>query len=184
MGEEIKEECGVLAVCLKDFSKNSDRLVQLGHRGLSGIQHRGQTGAGIVVHKLKTRDYEKVLDVLKSPGTVYQLFGGEDDEKRKQIYADHAGVGLIGHVRYGTSGNRKNAEDYTQPFYRRHGRVWKKFALSFNGNLANFPELEKELMKNDYDLETSVDTELIMHLFSSGLNRLYQASGQEKKQDF
>lgn len=186
MGEEIKEECGILGIYLKDISRNNPLLIELARDGLSAIQNRGQTGAGFVSYKLRAEgNHGRILDPNKTPGTVHRLFGSGDINEFKKICEDYAGIGFIGHVRYGTSGKRGDDEDYVQPFLRRHGKRWKKFGLSFNGNLANYSELEQELIGTEYDLETNVDTELIMHLFSLALNKFSEKFEDEsKKPDF
>ena len=51
--------------------------------------------------------------------------------------------------------------------------------FAFNGNEANYSELEKELLAHDYELETGTDTEVIMHLVSIALKQQQVQQGGE-----
>ncbi|MBS3074930.1 amidophosphoribosyltransferase [Candidatus Pacearchaeota archaeon] len=183
MGDNLKEECGICGIYLKNPIKNSELISYNLDLMLNRMQRRGQTGSGISIFKIREGKYGKVLKTLKKPGLVSNLFGGENLDLRKKIIKENNGIAGIGHVRYGTSGNRGNTLDLLQPFLRRHGKKWKKFSICFNGNLANYPELEEELRKRDYDLETDVDTEVIMHLFSLGIKK-FSDENNEVKPDF
>ena len=70
----------------------------------------------------------------------------------------------------------------TQPFERRHGRLWKRFAFCYNGNLANHDLLRNRLRKQEgYHLDTTTDTEVIMHLISINLKKAEDKSGKNTK---
>ena len=184
--EEVKEHCGVLGFCLKDDSEDSFIVPYLGEKGLSAIENRGQDGAGAYSLKKRKGKYGKIFGHVKDERTtVYKLFGGSDENKRKEIYEELKGIAFLAHVRYGTSGERSG---HAQPGYRWHGRRGKKFVFCWNGNLPNAPELEERILGplKDYDLETDVDTELILHLFSKKLKRRYEGFDLrgEKEPDF
>ncbi len=186
MEGEVKHNCGVLGFCLNDDSEDSILVPELGKRGLSAIQNRGQDGAGAYSLKKKKGKYGKTFENVKDvSATVYQLFGGDNEERKCKIYEKLKGIAFLAHVRYGTSGDRRGS---AQPGYRRHGRRGKRFVFGWNGNLANAPELEDKVLSNfgDYDLESDIDTELIMHLVSKKLKRLYEEFdlGKGKKPDF
>src|SRR4028118_1733779 len=73
------------------------------------------------------------------------------------------------------------AEDrsYAQPFERAHGRKAKWFAFAFNGQLANYQDLKRELLeKGDYHLKRDTDTEILMHSLS------YELQGEDGAADW
>jgi amidophosphoribosyltransferase len=181
---DAKEECGVCGIYLKDRSENSLIVPASIDLMLSAIQRRGQSGTGVGVFKLREGKYSKPFVHRKKLLNVENFFGGDDSQKRSWVLETLKGVSGIGHVRYGTSGTRENALDMLQPFLRRHGRKSKRFCFCFNGNLANYPELEQDLLKNDYDLEIGVDTEIIMHLISLRLKFQQFNSEENFEQDF
>ncbi len=77
----------------------------------------------------------------------------------------HDGPAAIGHVRYATCGGDDRSS--AQPFEREHGRKTKWFAFAFNGQLANYQELKRDLLEqDDYHLTRDTDTEIIMHSLS------------------
>ena len=86
------------------------------------------------------RDREQILETYKQIGTVIEAFRLNHPAKYESIMAEYAGRAAIGHVRYATCG--ANNRSYAQPFERHHGCKWKWFSLAFNGQLANFAELE------------------------------------------
>ena len=86
-------------------------------------------------------------------------------DKFEAIMKGHDGPAAIGHVRYATCGGDERS--YAQPFEREHGRKAKWFAFAFNGQLANYQELKRELLeKGDYHLKRDTDTEILMHSLS------------------
>ena len=181
---DVKEECGVCGIYMKNKEENSIIVPASIDLMLSAIQRRGQSGTGVGVFKLREGKYGKPFVHRKKLINVENFFGGEDTYSRNLILNGLKGVAGIGHVRYGTSGSRDNASDQLQPFLRRHGRKAKRFCFCFNGNLANYPELEKDLLKSDYDLEIGVDTEIIMHLISLRLKFQQFNSEENFESDF
>ncbi len=171
----IKEECGVAAVALKEHLSEypiGGAAYFLGQM-LMQLQNRGQESAGIVTFNGKERTkLRKHIGV----GEVDEVFEVRDRDAYEKILLYNTGTSGIGHVRYSTSGVSLDYGDLiaeAQPFFRQHGRRWKRFALAFNGNLANYKELAEDLENNHgYDLETSVDTEVIMHFLSIDMKRL------------
>lgn len=170
MGDDKREECGIAAVFLKDRSKNSKNVPKVLDRLLTPIQRRGQSGTGVAVYRNKIGRYGETMISRKKLDTVEGFFGGVNDPKRAQILKDLKSISGIGHVRYVTSqnsGKRSLVKASLQPFYRRSGRSDRRFAFAFNGNIANYPELEDRLESEGFDLQTGTDTELMMHTFSS-----------------
>lgn len=137
---------------------------------LSSLQHRGQQSAGFVSYH-PDRERRK-LDGHKGVGLVKEVFGTSNGVF-DHLMENYSGTRAIGHVRWGTSGGSKNlkeSEDEAQPFYRRHGRTWKRFAFAWNGTVANYREVQKFLVDDvGYALDTHVDTELLMHLLAISL---------------
>lgn len=187
--KEVREECGIVGIYLKNPEKNRQKLPTLLYLALKELQHRGQESAGISTLNLHDTNYERKLKVLKKVGRVDDLFKPlfkpKLSEETKEFIKNYQGKAGIGHVRYATAGS---PTDYyhrleeAQPFLRRHGRAVKRFAIAFNGNLANYDILEDQMKQEGYDLETHVDTEIIMHLLSLELNKKMIVDNLGKKQ--
>jgi amidophosphoribosyltransferase len=165
--DELHHECGVAALYyLPDRGDRSavwagdpDRVSHLMPRMLLDLQNRGQLAAGMATYN-PARD--QLLDTYKEVGTVIEAFRINHPGKFSAIKEAHAGRAAIGHTRYATCGPTNRS--YAQPFERRHGCKWKWFAFAFNGQLANFPDLRDQLLRNhDYHLTRDNDTEVIMH---------------------
>ncbi len=123
------------------------------YESLIHLQHRGQDAAGIM-----TCDPHRFY-IKKGKGLVRDIF---DDGNMKRLVGN---LGL-GHSRYPTSGGY--GLDETQPLWT---GVPFGIAMSHNGNLVNYSDLKKELGKNHRRyLNSSSDTEAILHLFGSFLH--------------
>lgn len=162
MIDDIREECGLVAIASLDKSENVAPLIP---NMLQHLQHRGELAAGMSTFG-DTRT--QLIDTHKNLGTVSEAFRLSDSHERLRLYRRYAGHMGIGHVRYATSGT--DDRSYAQPFERHHGRKWKWFTFCFNGNLANYEEVRHSLMaKRDYHLTRETDTELIMHCLSKSV---------------
>ena len=172
MDNDIRENCGVAGIYLKrGFAEEHPEFLPEGlYMMLLDMQHRGQQGCGIAVYNPHER---KNFRVHKGLGMVKEVFRDSNKNERKKLIKSHIGKSGIGSVRYVTSSSIESpeqAEEEAQPLYRRHFRLYKRFAIAYNGNIANHSDLEKLLRETeDYDLETSVDTELIMALLALNL---------------
>ena len=122
---------------------------QLACLGLYALQHRGEESAGII-----TRNGKKV-NLHKALGLVSDVF---DDKSLRSLRGDFA----IGHLRYSTTGSStlKN----TQPFYVK-SKVGD-IAIAHNGNLTNTVKLRAELEDNGALFQTTMDSEIIVHLLA------------------
>lgn len=122
---------------------------QLACLGLYALQHRGEESAGII-----TRSGKKVY-LHKALGLVSDVF---DDKSLRSLRGDFA----IGHLRYSTTGSStlKN----TQPFYVK-SKVGD-IAIAHNGNLTNTAKLREELEDNGALFQTTMDSEIIVHLLA------------------
>jgi amidophosphoribosyltransferase len=144
MQDRFREECGVVGVFGHPEAAN------LAYLGLYALQHRGQESAGIVSTK------DGCLFSHRGLGLVADVF--DEDVIRKL-----EGTAAIGHNRYSTSGQTllKN----TQPFVVEYGRGG--LAVAHNGNLVNAMELRERLEEQGSIFQSTVDTEVIIHLIAA-----------------
>ncbi len=182
---ELKHECGVAAVyhhhagdrgvsSLTPVSGDAFSVSRLVPRMLLDMQNRGQLASGMTSYN---PDRDALLRTHKQLGTVAEGFRLNHKAKFESIMKDQAGPAAIGHVRYATCGG--DDKSYAQPFEREHGRKAKWFAFAFNGQLANYDELKRELLeKGDYHLKRDTDTEIFMHALS------YELQGEGTKIDW
>ncbi len=139
-------------------------------RMLLNMQNRGQLAAGMSTYREGRR---QLIMTYKDVGTVIEAFRMNHRAKFEAIMTRLAGPAAIGHVRYATCG--QDDVTYAQPFERQHGRRWKWFAFAFNGQLANYAALRRELLqKTDYHLARDTDTEILLHRIS------YELRGDER----
>jgi len=154
----LKEKCGVCGISCE---KNAEFFL---YKMLVQMQHRGQLSAGITTYHSQE---PLILKTHKDLGLVNNVFRAEHKGKFSSIMEQHSSKIGIGHVRYATSGC--DDKSYAQPFERMHGKKSKWFSFAFNGNIANYAELEKELKKSNYHLIRETDTEILEHLLAKGL---------------
>jgi amidophosphoribosyltransferase len=138
-----KEACGLLGIY---GHKEASWLTYL---GLYALQHRGEESAGIVSSDGET------LYGYKGMGLVGDVFNREQLTKLP-------GYAAIGHVRYSTTGSSqlKNA----QPLLVEYSRG--SIAVAHNGNLINATILRDELEAYGSIFQTTVDSEIIIHLMA------------------
>ncbi len=136
----MKEYCGVVGIY---GHKNA---AQLAYLALYALQHRGEESTGIV-----SFDGKKVHQ-HKGMGKVGDVFNEANLKKLK-------GPMAIGHVRYSTTGS--STVKNVQPLLVNHKRGF--IAVAHNGNLTNSVELRNELEDSGSILQTTMDSELIVH---------------------
>lgn len=136
----MKEYCGVVGI---HGHKDAARLAYL---ALYALQHRGEESAGIASY-----DYKKV-HLHKGMGLVGSVFNEDTLKKLKGPIA-------IGHVRYSTTGS--SITKNVQPLLINHKKGF--IAVAHNGNLTNSIELSNELEDSGSILQTTMDSELIVH---------------------
>jgi amidophosphoribosyltransferase len=160
MFDEFHEECGVVGVY------GHPEAATLAYLALYALQHRGQESAGIVASN------GDALISHRGMGLVADIFSHD-------ILGRLSGRLAIGHNRYSTSGSTvlKNC----QPFVVE----WAQGALAIahNGNLVNADELRARLEARGSIFQSTVDSEVIVHLIaaSSGrtlVDRIVDALGQ------
>ena len=138
-----KDECGVCGVYGHEDSS------KLTYFGLYALQHRGQESAGII-----SSDGNKVF-IHKDMGLVPEVFS---EEKLQKL----SGSLSIGHVRYSTTGESNIIN--TQPLLVTHRG--KTLAVAHNGNLVNSIKLRKELELKGSIFQTTMDSEIVLHLMA------------------
>ncbi|HID29363.1 MAG TPA: amidophosphoribosyltransferase, partial [Desulfobacterales bacterium] len=141
-----RESCGVFGVF------GHEDAAKLTYFGLYALQHRGQESGGIVTST------GKLIHEHKGMGLVPEVF----NESILNGLPGHIG---IGHVRYSTTGSSilKNA----QPFVVTH--AGKTLAIAHNGNLTNAGKLRVDLEKRGSIFQTTMDSEIIMHLLARNI---------------
>ncbi len=143
MQDYPKHYCGVFGVY------GHPNAAELTYYGLYALQHRGQESAGIV-----TSDGRQFREV-KGMGLVSQVFRGD-------VLHDLVGKIALGHTRYSTTGSSllRNAQPLTVDCAR--GQI----GIAHNGNLTNAAALRHELEARGSIFQTTVDSEIILHLMA------------------
>ena len=172
---ELYHECGIAAVYHlpnRDPSPlaplgDPEKTSQLISRLLLDIQNRGQLAAGMTTFN---PGRNQLIDTHKDVGTVTEVFQLNHQQTFNNLMKKYEGPAAIGHVRYATCG--KDDRSYAQPFERHHIQKSKWFSFGFNGQLANYQELCKEILtESDFHLARETDTEILMHLISQELSK-------------
>lgn len=135
--------CGVIGVY------NISDASTLAYLGLYSQQHRGQESAGIVTGQ------DGQFFMHHSMGLVADIFKHRTLERLP-------GKSAIGHVRYSTSGEShiKNCQPFTVQYS--HGSL----AVAHNGNIVNASKLREKFEKEGAIFQSSMDTEVIVHLLA------------------
>jgi len=146
--ERPKDECGIFGLY------RHPEAAQITYFGLYALQHRGQESAGISVN----RGINDKIFSHKGMGLVHDIFNMED-------LARIEGGSAIGHVRYSTTGD--SVITNAQPFVANHRH--RSYAVAHNGNLVNAHTLKEELEENGSIFQTTMDSEVFLHLFIKNL---------------
>ena len=141
-----REACGLFGIY--DHPEAS----KLSYFGLYALQHRGQESAGISVVS------DQNIITHKGMGLVCDVFDIPLLDKLK-------GRSAIGHVRYSTTGS--SVLTNAQPFTVRHRH--KSYAVAHNGNIINAHLLKNELEESGSIFQTTMDSEIFLHLFVKNL---------------
>jgi len=143
-----RHECGICGI----FGHQD--AAKLAYFGLYALQHRGQESAGIVAG-----DGKKVV-MHKAMGLVAEVFS----EHTLQRLTGHLAVG---HVRYSTTGESNIIN--TQPFTVTHKEL--SLSVAHNGNLVNSIALRRHLEQQGSIFQTTMDSEIVIHLMARHLDR-------------
>lgn len=155
--ESLHEYCGIFGIFGHPEAAN------LAYLGLYALQHRGQEAAGIVSSDGKS------LHSHRAMGLVADVFNGD-------VLKTLPGGAAIGHVRYSTAGSSvlRNSQPIIAEFARSVGNGngngrradYGAVAVSHNGNLTNAGPLRQELEANGAIFQSTVDSEVILHLLA------------------
>jgi len=148
MIESLHEECGLFGIYNHRHAAENTFL------GLYALQHRGQESAGII-----STDGERICE-HKGMGLVAQVFNEENLQKLEGHIA-------VGHNRYSTTGQPRVAN--VQPLLV-DCKVGK-LAMAHNGNLVNARELRSEMEATGSIFNTTMDSEVILHLIARSQRR-------------
>ncbi|MGB3274333.1 MAG: amidophosphoribosyltransferase [Xanthobacteraceae bacterium] len=140
--DTLREKCGVFGI----FGHSEAAAITA--LGLHALQHRGQEAAGIVTFDGSRFHSERRL------GLVGDTFS------RGDVIARLPGDSAAGHVRYSTTGGTilRNV----QPLFAELNAGG--FAVGHNGNLTNGLTLRRELVRDGAMMQSTTDTEVILHL--------------------
>lgn len=137
--------CGIIGI------HNHKEAANLAYLGLYAEQHRGQESAGIASSDGKN------LYQHRGMGLVADVI---DERTLKRL----CGCDAIGHVRYSTCGS--STIENAQPFaISSRGEF---LAIAHNGNLTNAAKLRGQLEREGSIFQTTMDSEVIMHLVAKG----------------
>ncbi len=138
-----RHECGVCGIF------GHEDAAKLTYFGLYALQHRGQESAGIVASD------DGNVSIHKAMGLVPEIFSEE-------ILQGLPGSMAMGHVRYSTTG-ASNVTN-SQPLMVTHRGC--TLAVAHNGNLVNSLELREDLENKGSIFQTSMDSEVVLHLMA------------------
>jgi amidophosphoribosyltransferase len=141
-GDTLREECGVFGIFGHPDAAAITAL------GLHALQHRGQEAAGIVSFDGKRFHSERRL------GLVGDTFS------KRHVIDRLPGMSACGHVRYSTTGETLLRN--VQPLFAELDPFG--FAIGHNGNLTNGLTLRRELVRDGAIMQSTTDTEVIIHL--------------------
>ena len=144
--EKPREACGIFGIY------DHPEAAALAYFGLYALQHRGQESAGIAVAK------DMQIVEHKGMGLVSDVF---DMEHLAQL----DGGSAVGHVRYSTTGS--SVLTNSQPFRVHHRK--KSYAVAHNGNFTNAHLLKNELEQTGSIFQSTMDSEIFLHLFVKNL---------------
>ncbi|SNB45589.1 amidophosphoribosyltransferase [Geobacter sp. DSM 9736] len=140
-----EEECGIFGIY------NHQEAANLTYLGLYALQHRGQESCGIV-----SSDGSHLYS-HKSMGLVADVFGNQE------VFKYLPGRSAIGHVRYSTTG--ESVIKNVQPILVNYSRG--SIAVAHNGNIVNAQMIKDELEAWGSIFQTTMDTEIIVHLLAA-----------------
>ncbi len=144
--DKPREACGIFGIY------DHPEAAALTYFGLYALQHRGQESAGIAVAK------DMQIVEHKGMGLVSDVF---DMDHLAQL----DGGSAVGHVRYSTTGS--SILTNAQPFRVSHRK--KSYAVAHNGNITNAHILKNELEQAGSIFQTTMDSEIFLHLFVKNL---------------
>lgn len=149
--DKPRESCGLFGIY------DHAEAAKLTYFGLYALQHRGQESAGIAVVD------NNIMHQHKGMGLVADVFNPSQLEQLK-------GRSAIGHVRYSTTGS--SILTNAQPLMVQHRQ--RTYAVAHNGNLVNAHILRNELEETGSIFQTTMDSEVFLHLFVKNLKKGFE----------
>lgn len=143
--DKFNDECAVFGVHNHNDAAAHTAL------GLHALQHRGQEASGIVSRDESARFYSH-----RALGLVGDNFSSESVIERLK------GSCAIGHNRYSTTGETQVRN--IQPIFA--DLSFGGIAIAHNGNLTNAVRLRKQLVERGCIFQSTMDTEVIIHLIA------------------
>jgi amidophosphoribosyltransferase len=138
-----REHCGIFGIY------GHPEAARLTYFGLYALQHRGQESCGIVSGDgCRVRQHRGL-------GLVPEVFN-------QTVLEQLPGHLAIGHVRYSTTGSTMLIN--AQPFVVQHGG--HMLAIGHNGTLTNAREIRGRLEEAGSIFQSTMDTEIIVHLMA------------------
>ena len=159
--DRLREECGVFGIY--DHA-DASAMTAL---GLHALQHRGQEAAGVVSFDGEHFYNHRALGLVG------------DNFSSKEVINNLPGTMAVGHTRYSTQGHTVLRN--VQPLFGEFS--FGGLAIAHNGNLTNAIALRKALVKRGCLFQSTMDTEVIVHLiatstYTSVVERLVDALNQ------
>jgi amidophosphoribosyltransferase len=146
--DKPEEACGVFGI----YAPEQD-VARMAYFGLYALQHRGQESAGIATFE------GNYVHQHKDMGLVSQVFS-------EPILDELPGDMAVGHTRYSTTGSSRKINTQPAIVETRLGSL----ALAHNGNLVNTLQLREELVKSNFNLVTTTDSEMIAYAIAQEVN--------------
>lgn len=151
MRDKVRDHCAIFGVISDDIGFSVSKLL---YQGLIALQHRGQESTGI--------------SILKTGGNIitYKKSGLVSKVLENKVLSQYWGNVGIGHNRYATTGaTGYKSTDYMQPFHFKNNEI--EFSMAFNGTIANFDDVKKNMDEMGRVFITDTDTEVIAQLIGS-----------------
>ncbi|MBN2738157.1 MAG: amidophosphoribosyltransferase [Spirochaetales bacterium] len=145
INEKLGHYCGVVGI----YSEDKINIPESLFYPLFSLQHRGQECCGI-----SYRRHGHII-TYKDVGMVSQVL-------THYLQEDHPSHIGIGHVRYSTQGSNKL--ENAQPVMAACNKG--EISIAHNGNISNSNSLRAELLKQGSIIQSTSDTEIILHLMS------------------
>ncbi len=195
MSEEIGHYCGIALVRLRKplaYYAEKYGTPLWGFNQLFLLmekQHnRGQDGAGIGSMKLNMPPGEAFMFRERSTSSkaLSKIFGGQHKQLGKMIdsgtafpefpdtiksHFDYGGEILLGHLRYGTSGEYGAATCH--PYFRKSNWPGKNLMVAGNFNLTNVDQLNRKLVERGQHPVFDTDTQAILEETGYHLDAMY-----------
>jgi amidophosphoribosyltransferase len=149
--DRLHEECGVFGIFGHPDAAAITAL------GLHALQHRGQEAAGICSFDGKRFHSERRMGLVG------------DNFSRREVIDRLPGPAAIGHNRYSTTG--ETILRNVQPLFCELDGGG--FAIGHNGNLTNGLTLRKQLVRDGAIMQSTSDTEVILHLVAKSLRNRF-----------